>query len=144
MPNPENVIGKGTPFTSENQPANRGRKPKLYTIAKKAYGISLAEFNDGMVYLMQLTKKELKEVICSEETPVWMINIAQALHKDTSKGTMNALREITDRLWGKPKQQIDTAQEVDDRKLLPRSEFLSYRPNSADLPPIQIENVADE
>lgn len=28
-------IGKKTQFTSTNQPKNSGRKPKLYTIAKK-------------------------------------------------------------------------------------------------------------
>lgn len=28
-------LGKRTRFTSENQPKNSGRKPKLYTIAKK-------------------------------------------------------------------------------------------------------------
>ena len=36
-------IGKKTQFTSTNQPKNSGRKPKLYTIAKKAYNASREE-----------------------------------------------------------------------------------------------------
>ena len=35
-----NKKGYKTLFTSDNQPVNRGRKPKLYTIAKKKYNIS--------------------------------------------------------------------------------------------------------
>lgn len=38
-------LGKRTRFTSENQPKNSGRKPKLYTIAKKAYNVSREERN---------------------------------------------------------------------------------------------------
>ena len=38
--------GKKTQFSSENQPNNSGRKPKLYTIAKKAYNVSREEWNE--------------------------------------------------------------------------------------------------
>ena len=39
----EHIKGKGNRFSSTNQPPNRGRKPKLYTIAKKAYGDALGD-----------------------------------------------------------------------------------------------------
>ena len=45
----EYIRGKGNRFTSDNQPLNRGRKPKLYTIAKKSYGITLDEFKEGLL-----------------------------------------------------------------------------------------------
>ena len=45
--------GKKTRFTRENQPPNRGRKPKLYTIAKKAYNISYDEWKEVVVEVMQ-------------------------------------------------------------------------------------------
>ena len=61
--------GKKTRFTSENQPQSRGRKPKLYTIAKKAY------------------------------------NVCRALYKDSGKGSIATLKELTEKLWGKPMQE---------------------------------------
>ena len=47
--------GKETQFFSDNQPQRSGRKPKLYTIAKKSYGISLDEFKEVVNYLWQLS-----------------------------------------------------------------------------------------
>ena len=43
-------LGKRTRFTSENQPKNSGRKPKLYTIAKKAYNVSREEWNEVKIF----------------------------------------------------------------------------------------------
>jgi hypothetical protein len=61
--------GKKTRFTSENQPQNRGRKPKLYTIAKKAYNISYDEWKEVVVHVMQCTKKEVEDIIEKDDTP---------------------------------------------------------------------------
>ena len=104
MPKPENVIGKGKPFTSDNQPANRGRKPKLYTIAKKSYGISLDEFKEVVNYLWQLPKDEVKEISERGDTPIWMANVCRSLYKDTAKGVMNTLRELIQLMFGKELQ----------------------------------------
>ena len=101
MPKPENVIGKGKPFTSDNQPANRGRKPKLYTIAKKSYGISLDEFREVVNYLWQLPKDEVKNIAEKDDTPIWMANVCRSLYKDTAKGVMNTLRELIQLMFGK-------------------------------------------
>lgn len=101
MPKPENVIGKGKPFTSDNQPPNRGRKPKLYTIAKKSYGISLDEFKEVVNYLWQLPKDEVKEIAERGDTPIWMANVCRSLYKDTAKGVMNTLRELIQLMFGK-------------------------------------------
>ena len=97
--------GKKTRFTSENQPSNRGRKPKLYTIAKKAYNISYDEWKEVVVYVMQCTKKEVEDIIEKDDTPMWVINICRALYKDSGKGSNATLKELTEKLWGKPKQE---------------------------------------
>ena len=97
----ENNRGKGNSFTSDKQPTNRGRKPKLYTIAKKSYGITLDEFPDVVNYLWQLPKGEVKAIAEREDTPIWMANVCRALYKDTARGTMNALRELIHLMFGK-------------------------------------------
>lgn len=93
--------GEKTRFSSTRQPANAGRKPKLYTIAKKGYNIGYDEFKEVVVYLMQLPKAELEEIISRPDSPIWVVNIARAMHKDTGKGVTFTLREILDRLWDK-------------------------------------------
>lgn len=52
--------GMKTRFTSENQPPKSGRKPKIYNVAKKTYGISFEEFKEVVNYLMQCPKTKLR------------------------------------------------------------------------------------
>lgn len=108
----EHIKGKGNRFSSTNQPPNRGRKPKLYTIAKKAYNISYDEWKEVVVYVMQCTKKEVEDIIEKDDTPMWVINICRALYKDSGKGSIATLKELTEKLWGKPMQE--TKSEDDD------------------------------
>lgn len=93
--------GKETQFSSDNQPQRSGRKPKLYTIAKKSYGISLDEFKEVVNYLWQLPKDEVKEIAERGDTPIWMANVCRSLYKDTAKGVMNTLRELIQLMFGK-------------------------------------------
>lgn len=97
----------GNRFTSTYQPKKNGRKPRLYTIAKKSYGIDVAEFRDVVLYLMQCTQKELESVMNDEKTPVWVINVARAILKDTGVGRLSVLPELLDRVFGKPSQAVD-------------------------------------
>ncbi len=93
--------GKDTQFSSENQPVRSGRKPKLYTIAKKSYGITLDEFKEVVNYLWQLPKDEVKKIAEKDDTPIWMANVCRSLYKDTGKGVMNTLRELIQLMFGK-------------------------------------------
>lgn len=93
--------GINTRFSSDNQPQRSGRKPKLYTVAKKSYGISLDEFKEVVNYLWQLPKDEVKEIAERGDTPIWMANVCRSLYKDTAKGVMNTLRELIQLMFGK-------------------------------------------
>lgn len=103
----DNIRGKGNRFSSTNQPKNRGRKPRLYTIAKKVYRISYEEWCDVAMYLMQCTKKEVESIANDENTPIWVVNLCRSLHKDTGKGITTTLQDIMTRMWGRPGQNID-------------------------------------
>ncbi len=103
--------GKNTQFSSTNQPAKNGRKPKLYTIAKKTYNISYDEWKEVVIFLIQSTKKEIEAIASDETTPIWITNVCKALQKDTGKGSLSALKELTEKLWGKPLQE--TKSQVD-------------------------------
>lgn len=109
MPNPQNVIDKGRPYSKDYQPANRGRKPRLYTLAKAAYNVGWDEFRDVMLMVMQMTKAELEALTKDDETPAWVVNIARAIYKDTGKGRIDALRELMDRAFGKVPQRNEVS-----------------------------------
>lgn len=93
--------GIKTRFTSERQPHKSGRKPKLYTIAKKAYGLSYEEYKEMRLYLMQLSKDELEELIKSEDTPMWIIILGRSYLKGAAKGDTRSLEETKADLWSK-------------------------------------------
>lgn len=103
----------GNRFSSTCQPKKNGRKPRLYTIARKSYGIDVAEFRDVVLYLMQCTKKELETVMNDEKTPIWVVNIARAIFKDAGFGRLSVLPELLDRVFGKPPQAVDVTSNGD-------------------------------
>lgn len=94
-------LGRKTRFTSENQPENRGRKPKLYTIAKKAYGLSYEEYKEMRMYLMQLSKAELEKLSKDKDTPMWIVILCRSYIKGAAMGDTKTLEETKTDLWGK-------------------------------------------
>jgi hypothetical protein len=55
MPHPENVVGKGRKFTSEEQPTKKGRKPKLLTPFLKEVDFSSKDMGKLVVNLLAYT-----------------------------------------------------------------------------------------
>lgn len=92
---------KGKKISSDNQPPNRGRKPKLYTIAKKAYNLSYSDFKDMRCYLMQLSRKELEDISKAVDTPIWIAILCRSYLKGASKGETQTLEETKMDLWGR-------------------------------------------
>lgn len=97
----EHIKGKGNRFSSTNQPANRGRKPKLYTIAKKAYNVSREEWNEVKLYLLQCTPSEIDKIIDKKDTPMWVLILARGLKRNAAKGITDVLDGMENRLFGR-------------------------------------------
>lgn len=97
----EYIKGKGNRFTSDNQPLNRGRKPKLYTIAKKSYNVSREEWNEVKLYLLQCTPSEIDKIIAKTDTPMWVLILARGLKRNAAKGVTDVLNDMEDRLFGR-------------------------------------------
>lgn len=93
--------GMKTRFTSERQPQNSGRKPKLYTIAKKAYNVSREEWNEVKLYLLQCTPQEIDKIIGKKDTPMWVLILARGLKRNAAKGVTDVLDVMEDRLFGR-------------------------------------------
>lgn len=86
--------GIKTRFTSNNQPKNSGRKPKLYNIATSGYKVSKEEFADTANYVMQLPKEEAMKIAEKADTPMWVTLIIRSLYKSASKGDMRQLLDL--------------------------------------------------
>lgn len=78
---------KATQFSAENQPANKGRKPKL----------------PGLDIIMD----KLLGSVDGEDQPAAIEEILEALIKAARKGNIRAAELILDRAYGKAKQVIE-------------------------------------
>lgn len=97
----EYIKGRGKRFTSDNQPPNRGRKPKLYTVLKDAYGLSYEEYKRAQLYVMQLSKAEAEELSRDASTPMFVVELCRLHLRGASVGDARALSEAKADLWGK-------------------------------------------
>lgn len=108
-------LGRRTRFSSTNQPKNSGRKQKLYTQLKNVHKISQEEYREVAHYIMQLSKKEVEGLTMAEDTPIWVVTMCRAFLTDIEKGSFNMLCDLTDRLFGKPKQVTENHNENIER-----------------------------
>jgi 3-deoxy-D-manno-octulosonate 8-phosphate phosphatase KdsC-like HAD superfamily phosphatase len=112
MPNPNiNEHNVRTRFSSEYQPANRGRKPSKLKKWIKENGVSksdyIAIFNN---IIATRTIGELRAMVEGDkknDLPVIVACCISAFIHDATKGTLVSLNTILDRVMGKPSQTID-------------------------------------
>lgn len=98
----------GKLFTSEYQPQRRrGKQATSFESIKSVEGITRAQYNDTLARIPNLTKDQAQEILADPTTPLWVINRVRALWKDIDKGKTESIREIEERLFGKPTQGID-------------------------------------
>lgn len=141
----------GNRFTSENQPQNRGRKPKVYKYLKKVVGESVGheleeqDFKDIMQALIELPPSKLKALVRSTEidpktgkpmpnkdTPAWIQMLVSHINACIKYGKTDALDFVLDRVFGKPKETIEgnidgTVSRVPaDLSMLTTEELLQY------------------
>lgn len=100
--------GKDTRFSSTYQPTNRRTRGKATLgIILDTEGITRAQYNDTLARIPNLTKEQAQEILADPKTPLWVISRVRALWKDIDKGKTESIREIEERLFGKPTQGID-------------------------------------
>ena len=59
----------------------------------------------ALIQRFTLSTAEVEDIIEKDDTPMWVINICRALYKDSGKGSIATLKELTEKLWGKPMQE---------------------------------------
>lgn len=128
-----NSIGLNSRFSSENQPANAGRKPSIFnrleSLTKKEFGVELSKTDYDTLYAWALerTPEELKELQDegSSDVPLIVLVLIKSLLGDIADGKMNSLKMIMEQINKKPDEVITT-----ERK--PLHEIFNFTDNDKD------------
>ena len=113
----------GNRFSSENQPANTGRKPKLYTTIKKMIGtdfgheLTESDYKDIMQGILEMPVDKMQALVRSKEkdasgrykpnpdTPVWVQLLISHINNSIRNGKSDALDFVLNRVFGKKDQR---------------------------------------
>ena len=118
----------GTPFSTTNQPPNRGRKARVFSqLAKewKERGIEQATpeaVKEAFQYVLALHLLDVKDISgkVEDETNDMPMVVRLAAKELLGKKSLEILREMLDRAHGKSRQNVDLTMQnvtVNDREL---------------------------
>lgn len=109
-----NQCGTATRFTANNQPANRGRKKRIYSKVLKdpQNKLSAEEFREVLHALLEMSVQELKQILSGDGVPVWIITVINALLSDVKRGRIYVLTFLLDQVFGKPTETLEVQQEI--------------------------------
>jgi hypothetical protein len=106
------------PFTSTNQPENRGRKPSKLKKWAKEFNVGVADYRAIFNNLIACkTVEELQDMIKKgkvEKLPVIVVACAAAVVDDIQHGRLTWTNTLLDRVIGKAIQQIEIGSNRDD------------------------------
>jgi hypothetical protein len=104
------AAGVRTRFSSEYQPANRGRKPSKLKKWIKKNGVSNEDFIAIFKNIIAThTLEELQGMVKEDnknKLPVIVVLCISAFIHDMKTGTLTAANSVLDRIMGKPSQQV--------------------------------------
>jgi hypothetical protein len=100
------------PFV-KGQSGNLKGAPKKYVTLLKESGYKISEINDTIQVMMAMTMDELKGVYDNPEGTILEKTIANAMRKSLQKGSLYSLETLLSRVYGKPKESIDTNNKTD-------------------------------
>ncbi len=98
--------GKGTQFSSNNQPDNKGRKKKMLTLTKEL-GYSKDDLKLVFGNMIWYDKAQLVEVEAEETHPLILRIVARQILKAYDNSDLSQLKELLEYTLGKPTQQIN-------------------------------------
>jgi hypothetical protein len=91
-----------------------GRPKKVETVLKNYFfdehnlKLSKGQTQDIIRVILGKTRSQLVELAKNDELPFWVSLIVNKAQRDYKKGSMHVLDVLFDRVYGKPKEEIET------------------------------------
>jgi len=109
--NPQNLK---PPWSSTNQPKNRGRKPSSVKKYIKDNNLNYNDISIMTKHILPLTNTQLIDLVKNEKAPFMLRLFASAILKDFKKGYIDNIMKIIDRAVGKPREKIELSEDLDN------------------------------
>lgn len=116
MPRGENLNkGNRSGFESHPERINRNGRPKaLRNVIKEVFveefdiTLSSSQANEMIMAMLCMTEKQIKDLGEREDVPFWLKMISKKMERDMSRGSIHLMEILFDRVYGKPKETVDT------------------------------------
>jgi hypothetical protein len=87
---------------------NPNGRPRKYVSLLKEQGYKQSEINDTLQAMMAMDLGELKSVWDNPKATILEKTVANAMRKSLEKGSLYSLETLLTRVYGKPRETIDT------------------------------------
>lgn len=99
----------------KGQSGNPKGAPRKYVSQLTAIGYQRREINDTIQAMMAMNLEELKEVWDNPKATILEKTIAGAMRKSLERGSLYSLETLLSRVYGSPKQDIQSDVRIVDR-----------------------------
>lgn len=119
MPRGENFknkeVAKKHGFGAHPENINRNGRPRaLRNVIKDVFmeefdiTLSASQANDMIMAMLCMTEKQVSDLGEREDVPFWLKMISKKMERDMSRGSVHLMEVLFDRVYGKPKETVDT------------------------------------
>lgn len=102
-------------FNAHPENINRNGRPKaLRNVIKEVFveefdiTLSSSQANEMIMAMLCMTEKQVKDLGDREDVPFWLKMISKKMERDMSRGSIHLMEILFDRVYGKPKETVDT------------------------------------
>ncbi len=102
-------------FGSHPENINRNGRPKaLRNVIKDLFieefnvQLSSSQANEMIMAMLCMTERQISELGERDDVPFWLKMISKKMERDLSRGSIHLMEVLFDRVYGKPKETIDS------------------------------------
>jgi len=99
------------PF-KKGQSGNPKGRPKKWVSTLRDSGYKMSEVRDCILVMMAMTMDELKDAFENKNATALEKTVAGAIRKSITKGSLYSMETLMDRVFGKPRETIDSQVEL--------------------------------
>lgn len=104
-----NSLANLKPFTKEYRPKRPGKKPSKLKKYMKECQVGIEDIRHMMAnVIFPKNEEELKKLLIEPKTPMIIRLFVRSFLEDFKQGKLDNFEKFMDRIYGKPKQEIDS------------------------------------